>query len=101
MALVLLTSGCKDEKSHRSYQEIEVKSTGPAANVPQGSTPSITEPSGKTAKLEWQTPEGWTEEKGSGMRLTTFFFNTNNKTAECTIIMLPGDAGGIVDNVVR
>ena len=35
------------------------------------------------------------------MRLSTFFFNENNKTGECTIVMLSGNAGGLESNVRR
>jgi len=49
--------------------------------------------------LTWQAPRSWTEEKGSGMRLVTFY--AQNKQIECSIISLGGQAGGLQSNVTR
>ena len=44
----------------------------------------------------WETPEGWTEEPGEGMRKATFKVKGEGPTLECTVISLPdpnGDPG--------
>lgn len=50
--------------------------------------------------LAWVTPEGWVEEKGSGMRLATFRTLATD-AIECSVVSLGGQAGGIEANVVR
>jgi len=51
--------------------------------------------------LAWRTPEGWTEEKGSSMRLATFRSKGKSGSIECSIISLGGQAGGFQSNVIR
>ena len=50
--------------------------------------------------LTWTTPQGWTEEKGSGMRLVTFK-SQDTDPIECSIVSLSGAAGGIEANLQR
>ena len=47
----------------------------------------------KRGEPVWETPEGWTEESGEGMRQATFQVETDGPTLECTVIKLP-DRGG-------
>jgi len=47
--------------------------------------------------LSWKVPEGWTEEKGSGMRVVTF----RADSVETSIVSLGGAAGGMESNVLR
>ena len=51
--------------------------------------------------LLWQTPQGWSEQKGKGMRLATFTTGAGSPSIETTIISLGGQAGGLSSNVVR
>jgi hypothetical protein len=51
--------------------------------------------------LSWQTPKGWLERKGSGMRLATFSAQDQNNAIECSIVSLGGQAGGFESNVIR
>lgn len=51
--------------------------------------------------FEWDTPEGWREEAGAGMRLATLWVSDNGGEVECTLIVLGGDAGGVQANIVR
>ncbi|MBZ0310329.1 MAG: hypothetical protein K8I82_29985 [Anaerolineae bacterium] len=51
--------------------------------------------------LNWKTPQGWSERKGSGMRLVTFSGNSPEGETETTIISLGGQAGGLEANVTR
>ncbi len=93
---------CKKDSTHRTYTEIEIPKPDPMladSNSPHATMMDIkSEPN---SGLSWITPEGWVEEKGSGMRLATFFFNQGNKNAECTIVMLDGHAGGVRANIER
>lgn len=49
--------------------------------------------------LEWETPKGWSEKRGGGLRLATF--NTSAPKTETTIVSLGGSAGGLGANVTR
>lgn len=51
--------------------------------------------------LSWIAPEGWSEEKGNGMRIATFKAGEGNAAVETSIISLAGQAGGISANVGR
>jgi len=42
-------------------------------------------------KPVWKTPEGWTEQSGSGMRAATFVIGDPAKKLECSVIALPND----------
>jgi len=110
----LLISGCeKPERSVRHYREVSmVKDDAKPAEPPMmsaaPSTPAA--PSGQGAMgelppemrtpslpLAWQTPEGWEERPGSGMRIATFMVQGN----ECTLMTFPGDVGGDEANIRR
>jgi hypothetical protein len=41
----------------------------------------------------WETPDGWTEEPGEGMRKATFKVTGDGPTLECTVISLPDPNG--------
>ncbi len=49
--------------------------------------------------LEWETPKGWLEKKGSGLRMATF--TSADPKTETTIVSLSGSAGGLGANVTR
>ena len=49
--------------------------------------------------LEWETPKGWSEKRGSGLRLATLA-SMDPKT-ETSIVSLGGSAGGMSANVAR
>jgi len=53
------------------------------------------------APLSWQTPEGWQEKAGSGMRVATFAVADKNGKAECSIVSLGAEAGTLKSNAVR
>ncbi len=53
-----------------------------------------------SAKLLWQTPEGWTEKTGSGMRMASFK-SAATPDLDVSIISLSGPAGGLLSNVNR
>jgi hypothetical protein len=57
---------------------------------------SVTKP-----PLSWQTPDGWQESPGSGMRLATFKSADTGDPVECALISLSGAAGGLESNAAR
>jgi len=66
--------------------------SGPITRGPMGN-------GGRPAvNLAWDAPEGWTEIEGSGMRHVTFRIGKN---AECYILFLPGEGGGVARNINR
>ncbi len=48
----------------------------------------------------WTTPEGWTEEPPAEMRKGSWKV-PGSPDAECSLVVLPGAAGGLVENVNR
>ena len=49
----------------------------------------------------WEKPEAWTQVQGTAMRAAAFRIPGGKKDAECTIIPLAGEAGGIRANIER
>jgi hypothetical protein len=93
---------------------IHANLTGAGANMPQddihagltggnmpGGMPMISSPeleaSVDRTPLQWDLPQGWSQQKGSGMRLATL----KSATTETTIISLSGSAGGAASNIMR
>jgi len=94
---VLMFTSCEQPLTSREYEEIV---TAPASdphdfmrNAPFAKEEQLSLP------LSWEVPQGWSEEKGSGMRLVTF--RAQNGTVECSIVSLGGQAGGLRSNVTR
>jgi len=96
---VLMFTSCERPVISREYEEIV---TAPASD-PHDFMRSVPVPFIKEqpsdSSLSWEVPQGWFEEKGSGMRLVTF--RAQNGTVECSIISLGGQAGGLQSNVTR
>ncbi len=116
--IVLLLTSCERQAVVRVYEDVNVpvlENKTASGLLPQGHPPidsnvSMNAPDAKTQEmlsqsvshvpLRWQTPTGWEEEKGSGMRLVTF--KTNEADAiTCTIVSLSGAAGGLESNIIR
>jgi len=96
-ACVGLFTSCEQPITSREYEEIV---TAPASdphdfmrNVPNAAEQQLRPP------LSWEVPQGWSEEKGSGMRLATF--RDQNDSVECSIVSLGGQAGGLQSNAAR
>ncbi len=51
--------------------------------------------------IKWQTPEGWVEKKGSGMRVASLTAPSVSSSMECSIVSLAGNAGGEQANLMR
>ena len=52
-------------------------------------------------ELNWEIPRGWTEKKGTGLRLATLVIGGEENQAVCTVVSLTGDGGGIEANIKR
>ena len=85
---------CENNNGVRSYKE-KVSDQNINNKIQKKET------SQDSVNLEWETPEGWTEKRGSGMRLATFIIRANGKETTCTIIPLKGDGGGLKPNILR
>lgn len=73
----------------------------PAGHPPIGSDPSGGNPHAPVGKaIAWNLPKGWTEERGSGMRMATFKPPVAGKI-DVSVIVLPGMGGGELGNVNR
>lgn len=95
---VLLTACDKPDRSVRHYREINFAEEGTVPSAPAGAMPDLPpEMQTPTLPLTWVTPEGWSETKGSGMRVVTFTVARQ----ECSILTFPGDVGGDEANIER
>jgi hypothetical protein len=106
--LMLVAAGCDGGGTVRKYKE--KKPPMETAASPHGKMmpptpqpPSMGDAHAHTgAHFKWETPEGWDEKKdSSGFRLATFTIKSDGKEALCTVIPLPGEAGGVKANVTR
>lgn len=94
LVLAATTGACRKTPQARSYKE-------PAANTP-AAAPSAMSGSVRPFQPTWTTPTGWREEKGSGMRLASFALgDASSGSGLCTLVPLPGEAGGRIANVRR
>ncbi|HEY1661722.1 MAG TPA: hypothetical protein VGI03_04830 [Verrucomicrobiae bacterium] len=116
LPLVLSAAGChrenvqvysvssdQDQTPPPLAQMPPTNSTGaPAiASLPPGSLPAASEDQ-SSAPLTWSTPPGWTSVTPSEMRVASFKVSgPDGKTADVSIVPLPGMAGGDAPNVNR
>ncbi len=109
---ILIFAGCSEpEVPKRQYQEFIVDAPPPAehatddphhhAHMTDIPLPAETPPPAQSAEFEWDTPEEWREEAGAGMRLATLLIDADTEQAECTLIVLGGDTGGLQANIER
>jgi len=123
---IFAASACDKPVEQRKYKEIftkpdiTAKSMSDGSKMPFNNMPNddihanlrldSTEPmnvnkdilnSVDSSPLAWETPVGWVEEKGAGMRVATFRNTDPNLPIETTIVSLGGSAGGLSANVVR
>ncbi len=120
-ALIILVtlSSCEKKAAVREYDETFLDSTvvnkeefqrihAPFLNGSAGGSMDMSAQSGdmkdmlqksvSSVPLAWDVPEGWGEQKGSGMRLVTF---TSENGMECSITSLAGTSGGLKANAMR
>lgn len=108
--IVLTLSSCQPQPASREYEEVVMPSPLQSRMSVHGGDPhafmnsnravqEVLDASAARPALSWETPHGWTEEKGSAMRLATF--RAQDSDIDCSIISLSGRAGGLQSNVVR
>lgn len=99
-ACLAVISGCGfREPQWRVYEEVMID--GHASHNHEAAPATRPAQAVRTGALRWTAPEGWSEEKGSGMRLSTFKMSRDGAAGVCTIVTLGGAAGGIEPNVSR
>src|SRR3989338_2393172 len=83
---------CEKSESVRSYEEVIIEPSGQAKSMTLPPmhppvTQTVPEESMEEAPspLIWTLPEGWSEEKGSGMRLATMKPYPDNADIVCTV----------------
>jgi len=100
-----LLVACGDaEESVRRYEEVVIapaSSPPPGMDSSGGPAPVVAAAETGSVELAWETPAGWEERPGSGMRLVTFRVGPNADPSECTITAFPGDVGGVRANLRR
>lgn len=116
--IALVMTGCDQKSVVRVYEDINtpaVEAEAARELLPQGHPPidqgmnmnthdpqmqAMLAQSVSDVPLIWQTPIGWNEEKGSGMRLVTFKTDDADSIT-CTVVSLSGSAGGLESNIIR
>ena len=88
LAAGLILAGCKDTRISAYRVPKESRSVPPA---------DIVKPA-----IRWQTPPGWQEQPGDGVRQGSFLITeTDGAKADVSVITFPGDVGGDLANVNR
>jgi hypothetical protein len=76
--------------------------TAAMPETPMTPMPGMDAPAVSGKGLHWTAPKGWQEKPATGMRLATFLVPVKDgKSAEVSVVALPGDAGGDLANVNR
>ena len=94
---------CKDKDEKRSFSEKNEMDSPVKANeikVTPSAARQVAE-GAESQQLQWDLPEGWKAFRGSGMHLAVLKTSAGENAVECTIMSLPGDAGGTRANTVR
>jgi hypothetical protein len=104
LALAVVLSGCgkSDVQVYQVPKEDKAPPTA-SAGLPHGH-PEVSGAASKAQQptLTWTVPQGWEQAPAGDMRLASFRVNgKNGKTADVSIIPLPGMAGGDLNNVNR
>lgn len=100
--IITMVSACRPgDTTWDSYEETFIRAGHDHGHTEKPQTDRrATVPTGR-AEISWTTPEGWTEESGTGMRMGSFSIERDGETASCTIIRLSGAAGGLEANIQR
>ena len=95
---------CETKEAKREYTEIVIEpATGPFVDSFKTRDTPVTDISLNESgiKLSWSLPVDWVERERRGMRLAAFSSGMGKGAIECTVISLPGQAGGLESNVKR
>ena len=96
--LLILLTGCEQKPQVRHYTEITIRI--PDKPMAMSNAMPTANDTIKN-KITWDLPNGWVEESGGPMRLTTFKLSSNPEAFDGSIVALPGGAGGLVANLKR
>ncbi len=109
--IAIIFSGCAErDLVVRNYEEVVSEPTRAQAPVAESedphaalipSPPSDGYSSTQESSFTWETPVGWREEPGVGMRLATLWVDAEPESAEITLIVLRGETGSLEANIVR
>ncbi|MGE0266836.1 MAG: hypothetical protein AB7S78_00090 [Candidatus Omnitrophota bacterium] len=113
--IVVSAVSCENRRLVRVYEEVTTNPEPPVMKNPHGSMPmnrgmdfqaqdpamqAMLTNSVAGINLTWTVPAGWTEQKGTGMRLATFTTSGENPI-DCSVVSLSGPSGGLEANVKR
>lgn len=87
-ALALSFAGCRND-------EIKVY------RVPKEKVEAVAPVPSAVPRLAWKTPAGWEEKSASGIRVASFLVSDPEGSADVSVTVLPGAAGGALANVNR
>lgn len=109
--LILLAAGCDRQDGPHAIHETEIKPGAGGGGMPMdavhgfaGAQPMqqpMMQPQGDSPEIEFDAPDGWVFQPGSGMRLATFKIKDDGGEKEATIVALPSTADGYNINVKR
>lgn len=94
LLILSLAISCNREDEVRQYVETE-------ADPPVSDTVTNKKAGRTVPEVSWKIPRGWTEKKGTGLRLATLVMGGEKNQAVCTVVGLTGDGGGIKANIKR
>jgi hypothetical protein len=80
LTILLSSTGCQQKPQVRHYTQVTIEDR---------------------TLIAWQTPSGWQEQGASQMRLATWHLAVNPAEFDCSLVALPGDAGGVKANLKR
>lgn len=108
----LLLTSCMEDTSNMGLVEEDTNAENQSYKIVDSSTDRFryrqmgqsgsqqADPSSSGPELVYDTPEGWTLQPSSMMRVVTFRFGENSE-GECYLARLPGSGGGLLANVNR
>ncbi len=92
--------GCEPREDIYTYTEVQIESPQEQMRVPAADDPHSFMESNER-DISWAVPQGWREEKGSGMRMATISKDLDGRALEITLINLSGPVGGLEANLRR
>lgn len=105
--LALLAAGCDSHEGPRVIHETEIKPRLGGGGMPMDAVhgfsggQAVAPSQGDAPEVEFDAPDGWIFEPGTGMRLATFKINDADDGKEATIVVLPSAGDGFAANVKR
>ena len=92
----------KEERSAKlTVQSEQNKSQQTGSATRRQVIPVMQETAYSTTDLSYKVPESWEEFEPNGIRKGNFKINSDDGTAEVTIITFPGNVGGTLPNINR